>query len=196
MRLVIASNNKHKIEEIKMILSDYFDDIVSMAEAGCNDDIEEYGKTFDENSYIKAKYIADRLDCAALADDSGLEVFMLDGDPGVYSARYAGKHGDDEANNDKLLEVMDNIPDDKRGAQFVSVVTLCRPSASVLSSKGTCPGVILRERRGDGGFGYDPLFYIEALDKTMAELTMEEKNSISHRKRALQGLKLLLDKEV
>jgi len=195
MKLVIASNNKHKIEEIKLILSDYFDDIVSMGEAGCNDDIEEYGKTFEENAHIKAKYVADKLGCAVLADDSGLEVFSLDGDPGIYSARYAGKHGDDQANNDKLLQVMYNIPDDKRAAQFVSVITLIRPNKPVVSAKGTCPGTILRETRGNGGFGYDPLFYMEAYDKTMAELTMEEKNSISHRKRSLQGIKVLLDKE-
>lgn len=195
MRLVIASNNKHKIEEIKLILFGYFEEIVSMGEAGCYDDIEEYGKTFEENSYIKAKYIADKLGCAVLADDSGLGVFALGGDPGVYSARFAGKHGDDEANNDKLIGVMDNVEDKKRGAQFVSVVTLVRPNMPVLSSKGICPGTILRERRGSGGFGYDPLFYMEALGKTMAELTMDEKNSISHRKRALQGLQALLNKE-
>ncbi len=195
MRLVIASNNKHKIEEIKFILSDYFDEIISMGEAGCNDDIEEHGETFEENSHIKAQYVTDKLGCAALADDSGLEVFILDGEPGVYSARYAGIHGNDDANNDKLLEEMQNVPDGRRGAQFVSVVTLCRPGLEPLSSKGTCQGNILRERRGSGGFGYDPLFYMENLRKTMAELTSQEKNSISHRKRALQGLKEMLDKE-
>ena len=195
MKLVIASNNKHKIEEIKLILSDYFEDIVSMGEAGCHDDIEEYGTTFEENAYIKAKYVADKLGCAALADDSGLEVFALNGEPGVYSARYAGKHGDDGANNNKLLLEMKDISDEKRGAQFVSVISLCRPNEAALSAKGTCPGTILRERRGNGGFGYDPIFYIEALGKTMAELTMDEKNSISHRKRSLQGIKVILEKE-
>ncbi|MEX1376088.1 MAG: XTP/dITP diphosphatase [Eubacteriales bacterium] len=195
MRLVIASNNKHKVKEIKMILSDYYDDIVSMGEAGCFDEIEEYGKTFEENSYIKAKYVFDKLGCAALADDSGLEVDALDGEPGVYSARYAGQHGKDEANNDKLLAVMEEIDDDKRGAQFVSVVSLVQPDGTQISAKGICRGKILRQRRGDGGFGYDPIFYIEELGKTMAELTMEEKNKISHRKRALQGLKEKLQKK-
>ena len=195
MKLVIASNNKHKIEEIKFILSDYYEEIISMGEAGCNDDIEEYGKTFEENALIKAKYVVDKLGCASLADDSGLEVFHLNGEPGIYSARYAGKHGDDDANNDKLLKVMLGVPKEKRGAQFVSVVALCRPNMADISSKGTCRGDILTERHGNGGFGYDPLFYMKELGKTMAQLTNEEKNSISHRKRALQGLKTLLDKE-
>ena len=195
MRLVISSNNKHKIEEIKYILSDYFEEIVSVQEAGCNDDIEENGETFEENSLIKAQYVSDKLGCAALADDSGLEVFALDGEPGVYSARYAGEHGDDNANNDKLLEEMENVPEGRRGAQFVCVVTLCRPNLPEVLAKGTCSGVILRERRGSGGFGYDPLFYIEGLKKTMAELSNEQKNSISHRKNALEALKQKLDKE-
>lgn len=195
MRLVIASNNRHKIEEIKLILSDYFDEIVSMGEAGCYDDIEEYGKTFEENADIKAKYVSEKLGCAALADDSGLEVMALEGEPGVYSARYAGRHGDDEANNDKLLEVMAEVEDGKRGAQFVSVVSLVQPDGMHLSAMGICKGVILRQRRGSGGFGYDPLFYIDELQKTMAELSMDEKNQISHRKRALQGLKEKLDKK-
>lgn len=195
MKLVIASNNKHKIEEIKLILSDYYDDIVSMSEAGCNDEIEEYGTTFEENSYIKAKYIADKLGCASLADDSGLEVFALNGEPGVYSARYAGTHGDDEANNDKLIKVMDAIPEKERGAQFVSVITLVRQGMEPLSAKGLCKGEIIRERRGNMGFGYDPIFYMKDKDKTMAQLTMDEKNEISHRKRALEELKELLEKE-
>lgn len=195
MKLVIASNNKHKVAEIKMILADYFDEIVSMGEAGCYDDIVEDGKTFEDNAYIKAKYVMNKLGCAALADDSGLEVFALDGDPGIYSARYANKHGDDEANNDKLLKEMENIPDEKRRAQFVSAISLCRPDNYPLSAKGTCPGKILKTRRGNGGFGYDPLFYMEAYDKTMAQMTMDEKNKISHRKMALQGLKSLLKSE-
>lgn len=195
MKLVIASNNKHKIDEIKQILSDYFDEIVSMGEAGCNDEIEEYGKTFEENSYIKAKYIADKLGCASLADDSGLEVFELNGEPGIYSARYAGTHGDDEANNDKLLKVMENVAEGNRGAQFVSVVTLVRQNKDALSAKGTCQGEIIKMRRGSMGFGYDPIFYMKDINKTMAQLTMDEKNAISHRKRALEGLKELLEKE-
>lgn len=195
MNLVIASNNKHKIEEIKLILSDYFDEIVSMGEAGCHDEIDEYGTTFEENSYIKAKYIADKLGCASLADDSGLEVFALNGEPGVYSARYAGRHGDDEANNDKLLKVLNDTPQKDRGAQFVSVVTLVRQGMDALSAKGTCQGEIIKERRGNMGFGYDPIFYMKDIDKTMAQLTMDEKNAISHRKRALEGLKKLLEKE-
>lgn len=196
MRLVIASNNKHKIMEIKSILGEYFDPIISMSEAGFDEDIVEDGVTFDENAMIKARYMLKRLKCPIVADDSGLEVYALDNAPGVYSARYAGKHGDDEANNDKLIKEMKNTDDGKRGAQFVSVIALLRPDKVELVSRGTCAGEILRQRVGEYGFGYDPLFYMPAYDKTMAQMTMDEKNKISHRRNALQGIKSLLDSEV
>lgn len=195
MKLVIASNNKHKIKEIKDILGEYFEEVLSMTEAGCYDDIVEDGETFEDNSLIKARHVMKKLGCAAIADDSGLEVFALDSRPGIYSARYAGVHGDDEANNDKLLEEMKSVEEKKRTAQYVCAIALCRPNMIELTSRGTCPGRILKKRVGDGGFGYDPLFHIEVLDKTMAELTSDEKNKISHRFFALKGIKSLLESE-
>lgn len=193
MKLIIASNNKHKITEIKEILANDFDEILSMEEAGIFDDIEETGETFKENALIKARYVADKMGCAVLADDSGLEVKALNGAPGVYSARYSGKHGDDEANNDKLLEVMQDIKD--RQARFTCAIALVRPNNNELVAEGYCPGKIIYERRGYSGFGYDPLFYMDYLEKTMAELDAVTKNKISHRYNALMEIKILLDSE-
>ncbi len=193
MNLVIASNNKHKIAEIKEILANEFENILSMAEAGIFDDIEENGITFEENALIKAKYVAEKLECAVLADDSGLEVEELDGKPGVYSARYAGEPCDDDANNDKLLSEMQNV--DNRKAQFTCAIALVRYGMTDLIAKGHCKGEILHSRRGDNGFGYDPLFYMDYMGKTMAELNSDEKNKISHRFKALMELKGMLEKE-
>ena len=193
MNLIIASNNEHKIAEIKEILSDDFDEIISMAEAGVFDDIEETGATFEENALIKAKFVSEKVGCAVLADDSGLEVDALNGAPGVYSARYCGHHGDDEANNDKLLIEMEGVTD--RRAQFTCAVALVRPDEEDIIAQAHCPGEILHERRGTGGFGYDPLFYMDYLGKTMAELDAETKNKISHRYRALCALKEMLESE-
>ena len=193
MNLIIASNNKHKIAEIKEILSNDFDAIISMAEAGVFDDIEETGSTFEENALIKAKFVSAKVGCAVLADDSGLEVDALNGAPGVYSARYCGHHGDDEANNDKLLAEMKGLTD--RRAQFTCAVALVRPNEKDIIAQAHCLGEILHERRGSGGFGYDPLFYMDYLDKTMAELDAQTKNKISHRYRALCALKEILESE-
>lgn len=193
MKLVIASNNKHKIAEIKEILSDDFDTILSMQEAGIFDDIEETGTTFVENALLKARHVAQKIDCAVLADDSGLEVESLDGAPGVYSARYCGHHGDDEANNDKLLEVMKDVTE--RSARFTCSIALLKPDKEELVARGECPGEILYKRRGTDGFGYDPLFYMDYLGKTMAELDSSIKNQISHRYKALMAIKELLDEK-
>ncbi len=190
MRLVIASNNENKIIEIKKILQDDFDEILSMSDAGIYTDIEETGKTFIENALIKARYVSSKLNCAALADDSGLEVFALDFKPGIYSARYALEH-DDDANNNKLLDDMKNIKD--RKARYACAIALVRPEKRELVASGYCQGVILDAPQGDGGFGYDPLFYIEAFDMTMAQIDMDTKNKISHRYNALMGIKKLLD---
>ncbi len=195
MRLVIASNNKNKIKEIKSILDGQFDEILSMGEAGYDEEIEETGKTFRENALIKARHVMNQLGCAALADDSGLEVYALGGKPGVYSARYSGKHGDDEANNQKLIEEMQNIPNKARQAHYACVIALCRPNKEELTAEGFCEGVILREPRGSGGFGYDPYFFMEAFDQTMAEMDIDIKNKISHRYNALKGLSALLKGE-
>ncbi len=193
MNLIIASNNKHKIAEIKDILSEEFDEILSMGEVGIFEDIDETGATFKENALLKAKYVSNKLRCAVLADDSGLEVDALGGAPGVYSARYCGHHGDDEANNDKLLEEMKGI--ENRQARFTCAIALVRPGEKELVAEGYCPGEIIYERRGSGGFGYDPLFYMDYLGKTMAELDSEAKNKISHRYKALMEMKKLIDFE-
>lgn len=191
MKLIIASNNKHKITEIKTILGDTFEEILSQREAGFVGEAEENGSTFAENSYIKAKEIADRfLGYATLADDSGLSVDALGGEPGVNSARYAGEHGNDKANNDKLLKVLDG--EKNRSAKFVCAITLILPDGRVLSTEGETEGEIIYAPDGEGGFGYDPLFFSKDLGKTFGVASEEEKNSVSHRGRALRSLAMLL----
>ncbi len=191
MKLIIASNNKHKITEIKTIIGEWFESVLSQSEAGFFDEVEETGATFSENSYIKASAIAEKFEgYGVIADDSGLMVDALDGAPGVYSARYCGVHGNDKANNDLLLKNLEN--EDDRTARFVSAITLILPSGKVLSTEGRVEGVIIREPRGNGGFGYDPLFLSTELNKTFGEATAEEKNLISHRARALNSLRSLL----
>jgi XTP/dITP diphosphohydrolase len=185
-RLVIASKNFGKIKEMRALLGGRFD-VISMTEAGFDEEIEETGETFEQNALIKAEAISKALHVAAIADDSGLEVDALSGGPGVYSARYAGVHGDDAANNQKLLEEMRDVSEN-RAARYVAAVALSRPGLPPLVARGTCEGEILREYRGGGGFGYDPLFYSAELQKTFAEAEPDEKNRVSHRARALQKL--------
>lgn len=188
-RLIIASNNAHKIEEIKSIFHDINYEIVSLKEAGIDIEVEENGKTFEENSYIKAKAIHDLTGEAVLADDSGLEVYALNGAPGVLSARFAGEHGNDAKNNCKLLELLKDLPLEKRSARFVSAIVMLLNNGEKLTGIGYAEGTIGFEGKGHNGFGYDPLFISKELEKTFAELSNEEKNSISHRKRALEDLK-------
>jgi XTP/dITP diphosphohydrolase len=188
-RLIIGSNNAHKIDEIKNILKDLNYNILSLKEAGIDIEVEENGSTFEENSYIKAKAILDLAGEAVLADDSGLEVFALNGAPGVYSARFAWEHGNDRKNNDRLLELLKDVPDENRGARFVSAIVLLTPDGNKIVGKGYVEGRIGYEEKGTNGFGYDPLFFVPELNKTFAELTSDEKNNISHRKNALEDLK-------
>lgn len=192
-KIILASNNKHKIEEIKSIFKNFPYEIISLKEAGIDIDVIEDGETFEENAYKKAKEIMDVSGEATLADDSGLEVFALDGKPGVYSARFGGEHGNDRKNNLKLLELLKNTPEEERGAQFVSVIVLLTPGRDKIVARGEVKGVIGYEEKGENGFGYDPLFIIPELNKTFAELIAEEKNSISHRARALDVLKNKLE---
>lgn len=187
--LVVASGNAHKIRELQHIFGDYYT-VVSMKAAGFFDDIDENGETFAENAAIKAEAVCNALNLPALADDSGLAVDVLGGAPGVYSARYAGEHGDDEANNDLLLRNMEGH--ENRAASFCCAIALARPEEETLIAEGKCPGVVLHERRGNGGFGYDPLFLYEPLNKTFAEINEEEKNAISHRARACEKMLELL----
>ena len=191
MKLIIASNNKHKIIEIKSILGDTFEEILSQKEAGFEGEAEENGATFAENSYIKAKEIADKFPgYATLADDSGLAVDALGGEPGVNSARYCGEHGNDGANNEKLLTVLKN--EKNRKAKFVWAITLILPDGKVLTTEGETEGEIIHTLEGTGGFGYDPLFLSKDLAKTFGEASEEEKNSVSHRGRALRNLSMIL----
>ena len=155
-KIIAASNNKNKLREFEAILGGRYR-IVSMREAGIDAEIDETGTTFEENALIKASYVMQATGCAAIADDSGLEVDALGGAPGVYSARYCGRHGDDEANNDLLLANLAGVPA-PRTARYVAAIALVRPGMEPVVRRGTCEGEILKERRGNGGFGYDPLF--------------------------------------
>ena len=186
LKIVLASRNTHKIREIKEILSaaaGYELEILSLDDIGVSGDIVEDGTSFEENAKIKASLPAS-MGYIGIADDSGLSVDALGGEPGIYSARYAGEPCNDQNNTDKLLCKMDGITD--RSACFVSCVAAVRPDGKTLVCRGECPGTILYAPQGNGGFGYDPLFWYEPLQKTFAQLTPEEKNEISHRARALE----------
>ncbi len=193
MRLIIASNNDNKIREIKEILGEYFPDILSLKEAGVQIDVVEDGTTFCENAAKKAEEIlaaAPEFD-AALADDSGLVVDALHGAPGVYSARYAGEGHDDEANNALLLKNMEGV--ENRTCHFACAVALARRNQTTLCVEGRCNGLLLKAPKGESGFGYDPLFYYPPYGRSFAELTAQEKNAVSHRKKALEQLKAALN---
>ena len=189
--IVVATGNMHKLVEIEAILSRVLTDVrfVALGQIGDFDDPEETGTTFLENALIKAEAAVEQTGFPAIADDSGLVVDALDGEPGVYSARYAGVHGDDAANNAKLLANMEGVADADRTARFVSVVALIDTDGLVTYGEGTCEGTVGYEERGEFGVGYDPLFLPDDTPgKTMAELTPDEKNAISHRFHALQAL--------
>ncbi len=183
--LVIASNNDHKVSEIRTMLGGRFR-VLSMREAGLTDDIDENGATFEENALIKARFVARATGYAALGDDSGLAVDLLNGAPGVYSARYAGVHGDDAANNALLIQNLDGLPQPWR-AKFVCAIAVALPGGYTKTVRGECPGLIIREARGTGGFGYDPHFLYES-GETFAEMAQADKNRISHRARAMAAI--------
>ena len=186
MKLIIASNNAHKLEEIKAILGGTFEEILSLREAGIEHETIEDGTSFAENALKKAREIADLSGCCALADDSGLCVDALGGAPGIYSARFAGEHGNDAANRRKLLREMERIED--RAAHFTCSMALVRPDGSVTAAEGFVYGEIARTEAGENGFGYDSLFYLPEFACTMAQLPPEKKNAISHRHNALHAL--------
>ena len=185
--LILATTNKNKVKEFQEMLKDFPIEIRSLGDFGPLPEAIEDGETFDDNAYKKAIHTAKILGLPAIADDSGLEVEALDGAPGVYSARYAGDKATDSENVDKLLEEMKGVKN--RKATFRCVVSIAVPSGPALTYEGHCDGVLLEERRGESGFGYDPVFYFEDLGKTFAECTMEEKNQVSHRGKALAELK-------
>lgn len=198
MKLLLATNNAHKAQEIREILKDSFTEIVTMRDAGIELDVVEDGATFRENALKKAietlDYAKDRFD-AVLADDSGLCVDALNGAPGVFSARFSGEGHDDAANNSKLIRLLHDVPFEQRTARFCCCVALARLEHAPIAVQGEVEGKILFEARGENGFGYDPYFYYEPFGKSFAELSSEEKNSVSHRKRALMLLREALNVE-
>ena len=185
-KIVAATNNKNKLREFKEILSPLGYQIISLKDLGLDIEVEETGTTFEENSLIKAKAVLKAAGMAALADDSGLMVDALGGEPGIYSARYC--EGTDADRINFLLEKMKDVPDEKRTARFVSAITLMFTDGDVVTARGTCEGKIAKAPSGRNGFGYDPVFYVEQYGKTFAELTAEQKNLISHRGNALSEL--------
>ena len=203
---ILASQNKKKIKEIRDILIKYDMDVITRDDAGLpKDDIEETGTTFEENSLLKAATIMEMIkadpvlndkyhESPVIADDSGLMVDALGGAPGVHSARYAGEEHDFDANNTKLLSELKDVPADKRTAHFVTVITMIYPGGEKLVARGECHGHITSEKRGEGGFGYDPVFVPDGYDKSFAELGTDFKNTISHRARALGELERMLEK--
>ncbi len=193
MKLAIATNNKHKLTEIRAILDGCFDELLSLGDLGIDVDIEETGATLEENALIKAREIVRLTNMPALADDTGLMVNALHGAPGVYSARYAGIEHDDKANRDLLLKNLSGESD--RSAYFGTCIAVCYPDGKYLIAQGKVEGEITREERGEGGFGYDCLFYSPELGKTLAQATPEEKNSVSHRGRALHAMLKILQEQ-
>ena len=179
--LVLASGNKGKLAEFQRLLEGLDVQIHSMKEYPEIGEIVEDGSTFAENALIKARAVCKATGKPAMADDSGLAVDTLNGAPGIYSARFAGEQRSDADNNAKVLQLLEGVEDSKRTARFFCVIAIVLPDGREYTAEGTCEGTILRALQGEGGFGYDPLFYVESLDKTFAELTMEEKNHISHR---------------
>ncbi|MCG8472426.1 MAG: XTP/dITP diphosphatase [Desulfobacterales bacterium] len=190
--LVLATRNKGKTEEIRALLKGHPVELKNLDDFGPIPEVIEDGDTFDDNAYKKASFTARVLGFPAIADDSGLTVEALDGRPGVYSARFAGEDADDAANNAKLLKELEGKGN--RKAAFECVISIAVPTGPALTYEGRCEGVIAEVPSGDGGFGYDPLFYVPEKGKTFAELTMEEKGEISHRGKALQEVAAEMDK--
>lgn len=194
-KFILASNNAHKIKEIKEMLKGFNFKILSLKEAGINIDVDEDGNTFEENSFKKAneirKYLLNKGEdnFIVMADDSGLEVDCLNGAPGIYSARYAGDHGNDAKNNEKLLEVLKDVNEEDRKANFICVIVAVTDKGEKIVAEGKSYGVIVDRVGKDTDFGYDPLFYVPEYKKTFAEMSSEDKNAISHRGRALEKLK-------
>lgn len=189
-KLIIASNNAHKIKELKDILKDFPIEVMSLKEAGIDVEVEENGTTFMENAYIKASEIFKlRKDCMVLSDDSGLMVESLGGAPGVYSARFSGEHGNDKKNNEKLLKLLEGKQSEDRKAKFVSAIVLIADASQIVKVQGEIEGYIALKESGTREFGYDPLFYVPDYNKTFAEMSDEQKNKISHRARAMEKLK-------
>lgn len=195
LKITVATHNRHKTDEIKKYFKDYPVEIYSMADLGLQEEIEETGSTIEENALIKARALKGRVDGLIIADDTGLFVDYLDGKPGVYSARFAGSNATFEDNNKKLLKMLEGVPMDKRRAHFKTVLALIDNNKEIII-EGRIDGYILTEPRGTNGFGYDPVFYVDNLGKTLAELSTDEKNKVSHRALALMKLMDYLSKDL
>lgn len=187
--VLIATNNKGKAKDFEVLFRPLGITVLTLQDIEESIDVEETGTTFVENAILKAETVANLLGKVVIADDSGLEVDVLNGEPGVYSARYAGEPSDDEANIDKLLAKLVEVPETARQARFRCVLAIAGPGIKTTTYSGSCEGIITDERQGTNGFGYDPIFYVPNKEKTMAELSAEEKNAISHRGAALAQLK-------
>ncbi len=188
-RIVFATGNEGKMREIRMILADLGLPVVSMKEAGVNLDIEENGTTFQENARIKARAVWEQTGGIVLADDSGLEVDYIGGEPGVYSARYMGENTSYEIKNREIIRRLEGAEGEARSARFLCVIAAVLPDGQELAAAGAMEGRIAREPAGEGGFGYDPILYIPEFGRTSAQLSLEEKNRISHRGKALRQMK-------
>ena len=191
-RIIFATGNEGKMKEIRLILEDLGLEILSMKEAGIQAEIREDGSSFEENAVIKARAVMELSGSIVLADDSGLEVDYLNKEPGIYSARYLGEDTSYHVKNRSLIDRLEGVPDEKRTARFVCAIAAALPDGRVLTTRRTMEGIIGYEERGEGGFGYDPIFYLPEYGCTSAQLAPEKKNELSHRGKALRAMKEML----
>lgn len=191
MDIVVATNNKGKLRELSEMLVGY--NILGQSEVGADIDVEETGTTYEENAFLKARAVREYTDKYIIADDSGLEVDVLNGEPGLYSARYAGDNTTPDQGMAKLLEKLEGYNPDEKTAHFISCIVLIEPNGKEHSFYGRCDGLITDKKIGDKGFGFDPIFWFDEYGKTFAQLTADEKNAVSHRHKALEKLKTYLD---
>jgi XTP/dITP diphosphohydrolase len=193
-KLLVATNNRGKLREYAELLKGLPFELTTLSEQGITEEVEETGSNLTQNAIYKATVYAKLSGLTTMADDSGLEVDALGGEPGPLSRRYAGENASDKERNDYLLAKLRDIPWDKRTARFRCVIAIVTPEGAVATCEGTCEGIIALGSRGEGGFGYDPIFYLPELDKHMAELTLDEKNKISHRAKAVQKARRILER--
>lgn len=187
-QVIIATQNKGKAKDFEALFGPLGYEVLTLRDVAKDMDVEETGVTFEENAILKAEAVAEALRTTVIADDSGLEIDALNGEPGVYSARYAGEAKSDEANIEKVLAKLEGVSEEQRTARFRCVLAIASPNKETVTYSGSCEGMILSERRGDHGFGYDPIFFVPNEGKAMAELLPEEKAAISHRGNALREL--------
>ena len=192
-KIIIATQNKGKAKDFEALFGPLGYEVLTLHDVAEDMDVEETGSTFEENALLKATALANHLQTIVIADDSGLEIDALDGRPGIYSARYAGEAKSDEANMEKVLKELENVKESDRTARFVCAIAVASPSNEPFTVRGTCEGIIATERKGENGFGYDPIFFVPSENKMMAELTAEQKGAISHRGNALKKLAANLD---